>query len=170
MQYWRMQLHPSDPSVAMHYAVQSIGAGFIGLDFAGDIGDLRTVQRTGLPAGQTDYWDFAHKMNKGDKVLVIVHHFPFALVTVSGDYNYIARTEPEMGVWFRHFRRIETGKDKVRYFADRMTDVRKWDQLKMTDTISLASGYKSKNCNWLHVDSLGNCDFAGVNACESSIF
>jgi predicted HTH transcriptional regulator len=34
----------------------------------------------------------------------------------------------------------------------------------------LASGYKSNNCNWLHVDSSGICDFAGENTCESSIF
>ncbi|HEX8213526.1 MAG TPA: hypothetical protein VF584_25370 [Longimicrobium sp.] len=35
---------------------------------------------------------------------------------------------------------------------------------------ALASGYKSKNCNWLHVDSSDICDFARENACESSTF
>jgi len=35
---------------------------------------------------------------------------------------------------------------------------------------ALASGYKSKNCNWLHVGSSGICDFAHENACESSTF
>ena len=34
----------------------------------------------------------------------------------------------------------------------------------------LASGYKSKSCNWLHVDSSGFCDFAAENTCDSSIF
>jgi hypothetical protein len=35
---------------------------------------------------------------------------------------------------------------------------------------SLASGYKSNSCNWLHVDSPGLCDFAAENTCDSSIF
>lgn len=42
----------------------------------------------------------------GDVVLIMAHNFPFALVTVSGDYNYIRTPDPEIGVWFRHFRRI----------------------------------------------------------------
>lgn len=32
--------------------------------------------------------DFAKNMSVGDKVLIIVHHFPFAVVTVDGEYNY----------------------------------------------------------------------------------
>ena len=135
MAYWRMQLHPADPARAMRYAAESIAAGFIGLDFAAEVGDLHAARREDLPANQTDYWDFAHRMNVGDRVLVIVHHFPFALVTVSGDYNYIRTAEPALGVWFRHFRRID--RDQTQYFADRATDVRKWDQYTMTDTISI---------------------------------
>jgi hypothetical protein len=130
-----MQLHPADPASAMRYAVESIAAGFIGLDFRGEPGDLRNVTRESLAVGERDFWDFAHVMQPGDLVLVIIHHFPFALVTVSGDYNYISRPEPELGVWFRHFRRIE--REKTQYFADRITNARQWDQYKMTDTISI---------------------------------
>ncbi len=40
MKYWRMQLHPNDAKNAAHYANQSLSAGFIGLDFATEVGDL----------------------------------------------------------------------------------------------------------------------------------
>jgi hypothetical protein len=135
MPYWRMQLHPSDPAAAMRYAVESVAAGFIGLDFAADVGDLRLTERGQLPANQSDYWDFAHRMSVGDRVLLIVHHFPFALVTIAGDYNYIRKPEPELAVWFRHFRRIDRA--QTQYYADRVTNARKWEQYTMTDTISV---------------------------------
>ena len=51
-----MQLDPAESAKAMKYSVGSLGAGFIGLDFAGD---LRRIERHALPKGQTDYWDFA---------------------------------------------------------------------------------------------------------------
>ena len=79
------------------------------------------------------YVDFAKNMEIEDKVLIIVHHFPFAVVTVSGDYNYIRNTEPEIGVWFRHFRRI---KYPV-FYSDYFTNARSWEQYVMTDTISI---------------------------------
>lgn len=118
----------------MRYAVESVAAGFIGLDFKGEPGDLRQVKREALPGSERDYWDFAHRMQRGDRALIIVHHFPFALVTISDDYNYITRTEPALGVWFRHFRRIDRAETK--YFADYRTNAASWDQFLMTDTIS----------------------------------
>lgn len=127
-----MQLHPSDPGLASQYAHQSLAAGFIGLDFAADVGDLMCTQQQQLPATQRDYWAFAHQMVIGDRVLVIAHHFPLALATVSGEYNYIRRTEPELGVWFRHFRRVEN----VRYYSDWITNAASWQSITMTDTIS----------------------------------
>src|SRR5688500_8105364 len=102
-QFWRMQMHPSQPAFAMRYAAESVAAGFIGLDFKEQPGDLLQVMRESLGAGERDYWDFAHRMATGDRVLLIVHHRPYALVTVTGDYNYIAEPEPALGVWFRHF-------------------------------------------------------------------
>ena len=36
MAYWRMQLHPNNASEAVRHAVQSLAAGYIGLDFAED--------------------------------------------------------------------------------------------------------------------------------------
>lgn len=141
MTYWRMQLHPGEPENAAAHAIRSTAAGFIGLDFRHDTGDLRAAAQDALPAGQKDYWAFAHEMKIDDKVLIIVHHFPFALVTVDGDYNYIARTEPELGVWFRHFRRVR----EVRYFADYVTNASSWEQYTMTDTISVLRDPGSKS-------------------------
>jgi len=130
--YWRMQLHPDQSDLASFYTVQSIAAGFIGLDCSYDVGDLFRTTREALPEKQRDYWEFAHSMGKGDLVLFICHHFPFALVKVAGDYNYIRKPVPEIGVWFRHFRRITD----VRYYADHVTNSASWKQIKMTDTIS----------------------------------
>ena len=141
MNYWRMQLHPNEAESAAYYASESLSAGFIGLDFATDVGDLLADEDQSILDTQKDYVAFAKEMAKGDKVLVIVHHFPFALVTVDGDYNYIRRTEPELGVWFRHFRRV---KDII-YFADYNTNARSWEQYIMTDTISILRDQNSKS-------------------------
>lgn len=135
MNYWRMQLHPSESLSAMAHAVQSVAAGFIGLDFASDKGDMRRANPADVKPGERDYFDFADRMQIGDIVLVVVHHFPFALVTVSGEYNYIARAEPEIGVWFRHFRRID--KARTAFWADRVTNAKEWDPVVMRDTISI---------------------------------
>ena len=93
-----MQLHPSDAPRAALHAAQSLSAGFIGLDFLHDVGDLLRVQKSSLPAQQNDYWSFAHDMAVGDRVLIIVHHFPFAIATVTGEYNYIRNPAPQIGV------------------------------------------------------------------------
>lgn len=132
MAYWRMQLHPNKPKQAFMFSVQSICAGFIGLDFSKDVGDLMRATKASLPENHRDYMQFAKKMAIGDKVLVIAHHFPVAIVTVAGDYNYIRNPVPHIGVWFRHFREISN----PHFFADRMTNVSKWEQYTMTDTIS----------------------------------
>lgn len=133
MNYWRMQLHPNEPESAAYCASQSIAAGFIGLDFATDVGDLLAEEHQDILGTQKDYLAFAKEMKIDDKVLIIVHHFPFAVVTVDGDYNYIRKTEPELGVWFRHFRRV---KDVV-YFADYNTNAKSWEPYTMTDAISV---------------------------------
>ncbi len=144
MQYWRMQLHPSDGALATRYAVESLAQGFIGLDFKCDAGDLRRPEaRTGIKDTQQDYVDIAERMEVGDVVLVVVHHFPFALVTVSGQYNYIAHREERLGVWFRHFRPID--RTRTRYYADWETDARKWEHIPMTDTISILKDPTSRS-------------------------
>lgn len=141
MAYWRMQLHPSQPGEAIQHAVTSLAARFIGLDFgsdpgptpaSGDVGDLSRVSAASLPEGQRDYLAFATQMREGDRVLIIVHHFPFALCRVAGGYNYVREVCPELGIWFRHFRRV----DDVRFYGDLVTNVRSWDQIRMTDAIS----------------------------------
>jgi predicted Mrr-cat superfamily restriction endonuclease len=96
------------------------------------VGDAMRAKQADLPLNQKDYWAFAHEMAIGDKVLVIVQNFPVAVATIAGEYNYIREREPELGVWFRHFRRVKD----VRYYADRVTNAAAWQQLTMTDTIS----------------------------------
>ncbi len=132
MTYWRMQLHPTEPSIAVEHTVKSLAAGYMGLDFATDVGDLRRTTQDALPQNAKDYWAFSAEMDIGDRVLIIAHHFPFALATIAGDYNYIRHHAPEIGVWFRHFRAIED----VRYYADRITNAHEWQRITMTDTIS----------------------------------
>ena len=132
MTHWRMQLHPSESGEAVRHCVESLAAGYIGLDFATDVGDLLTVERNSLPERQRDYWAFAHEMNEGDKVIIMAHHFPFALATVDGPYNFIRHAVPELGVWFCHFRKVKD----VRYYADFVTNARTWESITMTDTIS----------------------------------
>ena len=60
MAYWRMQLHPSESGSAVRHTVESLAAGYIGLDFAVDVPDLLTVAQDALPADhQRRYWAFA---------------------------------------------------------------------------------------------------------------
>ncbi len=65
-------------------------------------------------------------------MLVIAHHYPCALVEVSGQYNYIRHPKEELGVWFRHLRRIRI----LAYYADYEKNPKKWERTTMTDTIS----------------------------------
>jgi hypothetical protein len=127
-----MQLHPANPEEAVRHCVESLAAGYIGLDFGEDVGDLMSTNQSALPENQRDYWAFAHEMAIGDTVLIIAHHFPFALVTIDGEYNFIRSTAPELGVWFRHFRKVRD----VRYYADMVTNAQLWERITMTDTIS----------------------------------
>jgi hypothetical protein len=71
-------------------------------------------------------------MAPDDFVLIFVHNFPFALARVCGEYNYIKNPVPEIGVWFRHFRRV----DDVRYYSDFKTNPKKWESTTMTATIT----------------------------------
>ncbi len=132
MTYWRMQLHPGNPEGAVRHTVESLVAGYIGLDFAADVPDMRTIAQDALPANQRNYWAFAHEMNIDDRVLIFAHHYPFALARVAGPYNYIRVRAPEIGVWFTHFCAV----DDVRYYGDFVTNPREWENLVMTATIT----------------------------------
>jgi hypothetical protein len=127
-----MQLHPDQPGQAVHHTVMSLSAGYVGLDFAGDVSDLMTLSHSDLPDNQRNYWGFAHEMEEGDRVLLFTHHFPFAMARIAGPYNYIRSIAPEVGVWFRHFRKV----DDVRYYGDFVTNARTWEPLVMTATIT----------------------------------
>ncbi len=132
MTYWRMQLHPDAPGGAIRHTVESLSAGYVGLDFEEDVPDLMTVPQSSLPPNQRNYWGFAHEMAVGDYILLFAHHFPLALARVSSEYNYIRAAVPELGVWFRHFRKV----DEVRYYGDFKTNARNWKPLTMTATIT----------------------------------
>jgi len=71
-------------------------------------------------------------MALGDHVLIFSHHYPFALARVAGEYNYMRTPVPEIGVWFRHFRRVTD----VRYYSDYKTNVSTWKALTMTATLT----------------------------------
>jgi hypothetical protein len=140
MAYWRMQLHPGGSTEAVKHAVESLSAGFIGLDFGFRVPDMLTVTPEALPEVHRNYYAFASEMEFDDRVLLFTHHFPLALVRVAGEYNYIRDIAPEIGVWFRHFRKI----DDVRYYGDYVTDARKWEYITMTGTIAPLRDPKSK--------------------------
>lgn len=132
MASWRMQLHPNAPGESAYHTIQSLSHGFVGLDFREDVGDLERLDRAQLSPSEKVYWMFAHKMAEGDHVLIFVHNYPFALATIAGPYNYIKTPVPEIGVWFRHFRRVTD----VRYYSDFRTNASVWKQLTMTTTIT----------------------------------
>lgn len=136
-----MQLHPGDSAHATKHTIESLAARFVGLDFYRDTGDMTKIKKERLPANQHDYWTFANEMEIGDIILIITHHFPFALATVSGNYNYIRKKAPELGVWFRHFRKVKD----VKYYADYVTNANSWQHLTMTDTISPLHDSKSQS-------------------------
>lgn len=127
-----MQLHPKFPGASARHAAESLTAGFVGLDFVWDVGDLNRVKYEELPIPETVQWAFAHEMCEGDLVLIFVHHYPFALARIDGPYNYIRTPVPEIGVWFRHFRRI----NDVRYYSDFRTNPSTWKPLTMTATLT----------------------------------
>ncbi|MCB2213521.1 hypothetical protein KQI52_15510 [bacterium] len=141
MAYWRMQLHPSDSQNAVEQTVSCLGKGYIGLDFEQDIGDLLTTEKEIIKSTQQDYWYFAHSMKVGDHALIIAHHYPFALVEVVGEYNYIRDSETDLGIWCRHFRKVKL----IGFYADYTTNAKSWQQLIMTDTISILNDPNSKS-------------------------
>ena len=132
-----MQLHPNFPGKSAFHSSKCLSAGFIGLDFRWDVGDLHRAKYDDLPHEEKVQWAFAHEMAENDHVLIFVHHYPFALARIAGPYNYIRTPVPEIGVWFRHFRRVTD----VRYFSDFRTNATTWKPLTMTATLTpLRSG------------------------------
>lgn len=47
-----MQVHPAKPKEAIRYTVESLSAGYIGLDFVTDVPDLLTITQEALPESQ----------------------------------------------------------------------------------------------------------------------
>lgn len=133
IQYWRMQLHPTDSTFSSFYANTSIAKGFIGLGFENKVGDLLELQDIEILGKQKDYLLFATEMKVGDIVLIMSHHNPVAVVKIKSDYNYIRETVPELGIWFRHFRKIE---DEIIYYTDFETNKNNFQSITMSGTIS----------------------------------
>jgi hypothetical protein len=144
-----MQLHPNYPGGSVRHSAESLSAGFVGLDFKWDVGDLLRARYDDLPQEEKVQWAFAHEMKEGDLVLVFCHHYPFALTQIKGPHNYIRIPVPEIGVWFRHFRKI----DAVHYFSDYKTNVSQWKPLTMMGTLTPLrdpeSGSKKLIDEWL---------------------
>jgi hypothetical protein len=132
MTSWRMQLHPNTAGESARLAAESLSRGFIGLDFTADVGDLMRVLKRDLTPVEKIYWMFAHEMQEGDFVLIYVHNYPFALARVAGPYNYIKTPVPQIGVWFRHFRKV----DQVHYYSDFITNPKNWEASVMPATIT----------------------------------
>ena len=143
MSYWRMQLHPDDAQYSSSYAYESIGKGFIGLGFATEVGDLLTNQSENILDRQKSYRVFATEMSIGDKVLIMSHHIPLAVVTISSDYNYIRSPLQKLGVWFNHFREIDT--NLTIYYSDYQTNIKNWESIPMTNTVSSLKNASSKS-------------------------
>lgn len=123
MNYWRMNLHPNESMKSISHTTASLTANYIGLGFLNDPGDLEISSP--LPIHQSNneftYWQFYAELKIGETVAIFAHNLPFALVQVSGEYNYIKSPMPESGLWFNHFRKIEN----LRYFLDEYT-FEKW--------------------------------------------
>lgn len=143
MSYWRMQLHPNEPSYAAFYTVNSLANSFIGLDFSEDTGDLTKLKVDSLETSPNNIKAFVYEIKTDDWVLIFLHHQPFALVTNIGDYNYIKNSVSELNIWFRHFRKVK----KVSYYSDVFGKIQeKHSVLKMTNTFSgVSSGTESGN-------------------------
>jgi hypothetical protein len=129
-----MQLHPDDSQNATRHTVEALGRGLIGLDFANDLGDMRRIDPAAVKATERDFLDFASAMNAGDQVLVIVHNRPFALATVTSDYGYTTSPREFLGVWFRHYRRVDL--PTIRYYFDKVVAVKEWEVITMTDAFA----------------------------------
>lgn len=136
-----MQLHPSDPERAVAHATRSLGLGYIGLDFRNPPGDLMVVEPESVDSNQRNYLDLAHTMAVDDLVLVMAHHYPHALVRVKGEYNYIREPEEELGVWFRHFRRVEI----LGYYSDFEKNPENWISITMPATIGVLNTPESES-------------------------
>ena len=143
MNYWRMQLHPDDAQSSSFYANESIVKGFIGLGFATEVGDLLTEQNESILDRQKSYRVFATDMSVGDKVLIMSHHVPLAVVTITSDYNYIRTPLQNLGVWFNHFREIDTS--LTIYYSDYQTNIKSWESITMTNTVSSLIDPSSKS-------------------------
>ncbi|WCL50760.1 hypothetical protein [Leptospira sp. GIMC2001] len=134
MNYYRMQLHPDDSKQSSRYASESISAGFVGLGFVTDPGDLTKIkpQDTILSINENTYWAITD-IEPGDFILIMSHHFPYALVKVTEGYNYIKKPVPELGIWFNHFVRVE--KKFTKYYSDFITNPKDWQNITTTMTI-----------------------------------
>lgn len=126
-----MQLHPDDANRSVLHAATCLTRGLIGLDFRTDVGDLRRSHHA-IDESQKDYRLFENEMSVGDHVLIQAHHHPFALVEIASDYAYVPNAREAHGVWFRHLRLIRN----TAFYADYVTNPKKWQRIPMTDTIA----------------------------------
>jgi|JI10StandDraft_1071094.scaffolds.fasta_scaffold1514436_1 hypothetical protein len=134
MNYYRMQLHPDDSKQSSKHASESLSAGFVGLGFREDPGDLTKInpQDVTLSNNENTYW-VIKDIQPGDLILIMSHHYPYALVKVAEGYNYIKNPVPELGIWFNHFVRID--REFTKYYSDYITNPNDWQYITTTMTI-----------------------------------
>jgi hypothetical protein len=137
VQFWRMQLHPGNADQATRYAVQCLATGVVGFDYGEDPGDLVALNGSRKSHNINPHEiEFASENLIGDKVLVLVHHHPFALATIASDYYYLraktlAEREELFGVWCNHIRRVRD----IRYYSDWVKDPNNWESFHKCPTI-----------------------------------
>ena len=110
--YWMMQLHPSQSTQDLRYVHASLAAGFIGLDFTGQVTEsMQTLDWSTVDERHKPFHLFYDTMRTGDYVLIMAHNQPVALVEVTGEYRF----EPvAIRTWFRHMRAVEV----IGYYGD----------------------------------------------------
>ena len=108
-QFWRMQLHPECETLEERKDCTDLclkgPQPRIGLDFKDkSTGDLRNVDPAKM-SGQANYYAFYKPMDIGDVVLIFISSVPYALVRVTGEYEYGADPNPDE-VWCAHHRKV----------------------------------------------------------------
>jgi hypothetical protein len=131
--YWRMQLHPNESESAAFNTVKSLAAGFIGLDFNEERGDLTNLDQNKLETRTNNIKAFVYEILREVAALIYLHHSPFALVMEIEEYNFIKKPVPALDIWFKHFRSV----GKVSFYSDVFKRTRTRDsKLKMPNTFS----------------------------------
>lgn len=132
---WRMQLHPNESSRSMEHTTRCLAAGYVGLGFDNDPGDLAALPASDLDTKTNNIHAFVHEIQREDRIVIFSRNRPLAMVSDIGPYNFIREPVPELRIWFRHFRQFS----KLSWYADAIGNTPPEPQIVMTNTFSGAS-------------------------------